>query len=142
MSWWVSLVDDSQPAWCSFGQADYVPEFEWDTVCSEPCYPTFQSEPFEDGGTYVMGGSTECELNITYNYSRHYYAHLDAENGLRAMHGQRAGDWVERLEQTVNALGTARDDDYWKPTEGNAGAAAARLLAWARTYPQGVWRVS
>ena len=26
-------------------------------------------EPFEDGGTYALGGTTDCELNVTYNYS-------------------------------------------------------------------------
>lgn len=101
-----------------------------------------RSEPFEDGGTYVVGGSDECELNITYNYSRYYYEHLNAENGIRSLHEQRAGDWIEKLQSAVTALGTARDDDYWKATAGNAGSALSRLLAWARTYPDARFRVS
>ena len=99
-------------------------------------------ERFEDGGTYVLGGSDDASFNITYNYSPHYYKHLDPDNGLRAMDGQRAGDWEERLQGAVEILGTERHSDYWEPSEGNAGAALARLLEWARQYPEGVWRIS
>lgn len=98
-------------------------------------------ERFTDGGTYALGGTVEPELNITYNYSPHYYKHLDNESGLRALDGQRAGDWISRLAHAVDVLGTDRHSDYWEPTEGNAGAALARLLEFAKQYPDGVWEV-
>lgn len=144
MSWWVYLVDTTKDAYCSYGipPDEFVPEYDGDVPCPTPCYPSHRTEPFEDGGTYVMGGSSECELNITYNYSRFYYETLDSEDGLRALNNQRAGDWIERLESAVAVLGTDRDDDYWKASAGNAGAALARLLAWARAYPEGIWSVS
>ena len=115
MSWWVSLSDDG-------GQ------------CSV--------ESFTEGGTYKVGGSSEAELNITYNYSKHYYQHLDKDNGLRALDGQRAGDWIERLESAVKELGTERADDYWAATEGNAGHALNILLSWAKQHPNAVFRVN
>ena len=36
-----------------------------------------------EGGTYMIGGSTEGHLNITYNYSWFYHHFLDEEKGLR-----------------------------------------------------------
>ena len=33
---------------------------------------TLEAERHEEGGTYVVGGTTECELNVTYNYSGLY----------------------------------------------------------------------
>ena len=134
MSWWVSLLDQSSPAECDYGLGD--------EACPAPCYPAFRCEPFEDGGTFILGGSGECCLNITYNYSRFYYRELDGENGLRAMDGEKAGEWIARLAGAVEKLGTRRDENYWAATEGNAGAALSLLLAWARAYPQGVWRVA
>ena len=129
MSFWVSLLDTTKDPWC-------------DESCPEPCYPAHTSEPFEDGGTYAIGGSDVCELNITYNYSPLYYRELDKDNGLRALDKQVASATVTHLEAAVKALGTERDDDYWKATAGNAGAALARLLAWAKAYPEGIWRVA
>ena len=116
MSFWVSL-EDAQGETCT-------------------------SEPFEDGGTFVVGGSDECSLNVTYNYSRFYYGALDESEGLRAMNGGVARDWHGRLEQAVSDLGTERDNDYWAATAGNAGATLARLLAWARAFPDATFRVN
>ena len=89
-----------------------------------------------------MGGSNEADLNITYNYSRFYYQHLDKTNGLRALDGQMAKDWVDRLEAAVKVLGTAHSNDYWEATEGNAGHALSILLRWAKEHPEGIWRVN
>jgi len=81
-------------------------------------------ERFEDGGTYPLGGEDQPRLNITYNYSPHYYAYLDADHGLRAMNGQHAGDWIQRLHTAVEALGTDRVG-----TTGNLPL-ATRVLPW------------
>src|SRR3990167_6533481 len=102
---------------------------------------TLEVTEFVDGGTYEMDGSSEARLNITYNYSEFYYQHLDAQHGLHWLSGKTGQETVDRLRLAVNALGTERDDDYWKSTPGNAGAALARLLQWAELYPDGIWEL-
>ena len=102
---------------------------------------------FEDGGTYVLGGTTYPELNITYNYGGLFREAMcdpepDESNVLkRLLHGKKAAETTEMLEITVERLGTWRDDDYWAATPGNAGTALARLLSWAKQYPNGIWKV-
>lgn len=100
-----------------------------------------RTELFTDGGTYAMGGSSECSLNITYNYGPHFQTTL-GDGGLRLLDKQRAGDWITKLEAAIATLGTQRASNYWAPTPGNAGAALTRLLAWARTYPDATFEVS
>jgi len=39
------------------------------------------------------------------------------------------------LQKAISLLGTERDPDYWKATEGNAGYALSILLGWARLHP-------
>ncbi len=120
MSYWVSLMDED-------GKTVFV---------------TTHSE----GGTYVMGGTPEGALNITYNYSPHYYKHLNSEEGLRWLDGKTASETIPALTKAVGALGTNRDSDYWAATEGNAGYALSILLRWALEWsiesPLVTWRVS
>ena len=94
---------------------------------------------FEEGGTYVMGGSEIAELNITYNYSRFFYEQLDAKEGIRWLYGKKAKDCIKRLEKAVKELGTKQYTDYWAPTHGNAGYALAILLRWAKQHPDAVF---
>jgi len=93
----------------------------------------------EEGGTYVLGGTADAELNITYNYSGFYYQYLDEEKGLRWLYGKTGAETVERLEKAVGILGTCRDDNYWNQTLGNAGYALSILLEWARQHPEAIW---
>jgi len=123
----------------------------------------------QEGGTQVMGGTHECDLNITGNYSRLYHLALDKEDGLSWLYGKRAKDTIERLEKAVELLSTDqyvrtvdncnkcgfrtgvgkgladpysdenRRGDYWAPTPGNAGYALNILLGWAREFPEGEW---
>lgn len=112
----------------------------WDVyLCDSDSKEPLGCEPFEDGGTYVLGGSPECWLNVTYNYGAHIREALGFPFG--ELHGKTASEVTDALEKAVAMLGTERDADYWKPTPGNAGAALARLLAWARAYPEGVFDV-
>jgi hypothetical protein len=97
-------------------------------------------EHFTDGGTYPIGGTDRAELNVTYNYGEHIWKYLDG--GLRAIHGKRAGDFIETLERAVAELGTERDHDYWAATPGNAGHALNIMLAWSKQYPDAIWSVS
>lgn len=90
------------------------------------------------GGTYCLGGTTDAHLNVTYNYSKHYYR-IIGEKGIRTIYGMTGAESVPILEQAISQLSDETDDDYWKPTEGNAKQALMQLLALAKTRPDGVW---
>ncbi len=93
----------------------------------------------EEGGTRVVGGSYQAELNVTYNYSELYHRH---DFSLKHLHGRTGGSTISVLTRVVNALGTIKQsDDYWEPTRGNAGHTLNVLLSWARQYPDAVWEV-
>lgn len=92
-----------------------------------------------EGGTYVLGGIPEAELNVTYNYSRPF---AKVNFNIRDLDGKQAGETIEKLQEVVDTLGTDASADYWEPTDGNAGFAANILLGWAREAPCAVWRVS
>ena len=49
---------------------------------------------------------------------------------------------IPLLKAAVEQLGTDVDDDYWRPTEGNARRALCGLLAFAQMRPDGVWKGS
>jgi len=93
----------------------------------------------EEGGTYVIGGKVEADLNVTYNYAQRY-----AEVGfsIRSLDGRSGADTAADLRFVVDAFGTERVRDYWEPTHGNAGYAASILLAWAELHPDATWRVT
>lgn len=96
------------------------------------------SEPhFMRGGTYALGGTTAAHLNITYNYWP-FFESL-GEKGIREIYGMTAADSIPRLNNTIRKLGDDVDDDYWKPTEGNAKQALLQLVALAKMRPDGVW---
>lgn len=98
-----------------------------------------QVERFEDGGTYVLGGTVNAELNVTYNYSAVFKRYSFS---LRELSGKRAQDTINTLELLTKILPNEPDPDYWKATRGNAGAVIHRLLRWAHQHPDAIWRVS
>ena len=107
MSWWISLCENEKPC---------------------------VVEAFEEGGTQALGGSTDADLNVTYNYGKHFRF-----PNLAGMTGEQS---IPLLSDAVERLGVERDADYWAPTEGNVGYACAILLSWARQYPAATWCVS
>lgn len=90
------------------------------------------------GGTFALGGTREASLNVTYNYSKHYYR-VFGEKGIRTIYGLTGAESVKVLQDAIIKLGDDTDDDYWKPTEGNAKAALYHLLALAIVRPDGIW---
>lgn len=112
----------------------------WDVSLIKNGKPT-KVERFTEGGTYPIGGTTDAELNITYNYSELCYRYLDKEQGLKWLHERLAKNCIEKLENAVKELGIKQDKDYWKPTEGNAGHALNILLGWARKHPEAKFKV-
>jgi hypothetical protein len=90
------------------------------------------------GGTYAVGGTTEASLNITYNYSDHFYR-LFGDKGIRSIYGKTGAESIPILETAAGKLGDDVSDDYWESTEGNAKRAIMQLLSLARLRPDGVW---
>lgn len=96
------------------------------------------------GGTYVVGGSTTAELNVTYNYSGHYRRVFEsvpaneeskqfADNegmvhGIRTLYGMTALRSIPIINNAIRQLRADTHPDYWKATEGNAQAALINLL--------------
>lgn len=90
------------------------------------------------GGTYALGGTPEAWLNITYNYSDHFYRVL-GEEGIRGIYGMTGKDSIPILVDAIHRLKDDASDDYWEPTEGNARQALINLHALAVMFPNGVW---
>ena len=95
-----------------------------------------------EGGTYCLGGSNKLHLNVTYNYAGFYYSAFKAlglQAGIRSIYGKSGAESIPILNQVAASLGDDVDDDYWKPTEGNAKAALLQLIAMATMRPDDVW---
>lgn len=111
------------------------------SLCCPCCLETLKADDNHEitGGTYALGGTNELWLNVTYNYSQHYYRTM-GEKGIRTIYGMTGKDSIPILEKAIADLGDEIDDDYWKPTEGNAKKALVGLLTFAKLKPEGVWR--
>ena len=92
------------------------------------------------GANYVLGGTTECSMNITYNYSP-LYRKAFPDNGINIINGKTGEESVPLIAKMIGSLGDDRDDDYWKATEGNAKQPLFALLVFAAQHPEGVWEV-
>ena len=95
------------------------------------------------GGTYAVGGTSTATLNITYNYSKHYYPlfqEIGYDKGIRSIYGLTGAESIPVLQLAITKLKDDANQDYWKPTEGNAKKALTQLLAFAKMRPDGVWR--
>lgn len=90
------------------------------------------------GGTYVMGGTREAHLNVTYNYAEHYKRVL-GEGGIRTIYGMTGAESIPVLEAAASRLADDATGNYWDDTEGNAKRALLQLVALAKLRPDGVW---
>ncbi len=109
------------------------------------------------GGTYAMGGTPECRLNITYNYAEHFWrvfeelpaprplapAWMHEEGGpvggIRTLYGLSGAESLPILNLAIARLKDDVSDDYWEATEGNAKRALMQLRALATLRPDGIW---
>ena len=96
------------------------------------------SPHFMRGGTYSLGGESTARLNITYNYSEHFYRVL-GEKGIRTLYGRTGAESIPILRDAIDKLGDDVSDNYWDGTEGNAKSALLQCLALAQMRPDGVW---
>ena len=99
----------------------------------------FANNHYLTGGTYAIGGTNEAWLNITYNYSPHFYRLIDEEKGIRAIYGMTGAQSIKILNEAVSKLGDDTCSNYWEPTEGNAKTALLKLIALAEMRPDGIW---
>lgn len=114
-------------------------------IPDEDDYQIVQVENHEEGAVTALGGDTNATTNITYNYSWFFYQFIDEDDGIRVLDGERAGDWIETLEEVVEILGTKeweRGEGYWAPTPGNAGRSLKPLLEWAKQHPDAEFKVT
>ena len=85
------------------------------------------------GGTFMLGGTTELWLNITYNYSKIYRRDsVFGKDGIEIIFG--------KLEKAIKALGDDVSKNYWEATEGNAKRPLVQLLTMAKMRPDGIWQ--
>lgn len=99
----------------------------------------FETPHHMTGGTYQQGGTTQAWLNVTYNYTKFYDSAMSEEKGIRVIYGMSGAESIPILKAAISKLGNDIDDDYWKPTEGNAKRALIQLLAFAQMRPDGIW---
>jgi len=88
-----------------------------------------------DGGTYVVGGTAEMALNVTYNYGK-----LLAEvlpGGLRGLYGKEVKEALPLLKVGVEKLVGEPSENYWEACPGNARKVLERLVQWAQEAPAG-----
>ena len=91
------------------------------------------------GGIFVLGGTDEASISITYNYSPYFHRHIDKEEGIRCLYGQKVKDTTALLTSAINQMEESNDEDYWAATEGNARKALENLLLLAELFPDGYW---
>jgi len=89
------------------------------------------------GGTYQIGGMQMAQLNVTYNYARHF--RVFGDEGIREIYGKTGAESIPMLQNAIAVLGDDVHNNYWEPTEGNAKRALVQLLALAQMRPDGVW---
>ena len=88
------------------------------------------------GGTYAIGGRTELQMNVTFNYSAVYSDYLNAS--LRDLDGMTVKRTIPTLCTWIAKLagaGGEPSDDYWEPSVGNARVALANLLSLCHLAP-------
>ena len=96
------------------------------------------------GGTYIVGGTNELWLNITYNYSK-FYREVYPKKGIRILYNKTAVESISILEKMINEIKKNHptmefSNNYWDALPGNAVRPLYQLLAMARLRPDGVWK--
>lgn len=91
------------------------------------------------GGTYVVGGTREARLNITYNYCKTFVRVLGFN--IRELTGKSGAETIPLLKEAIGKLKDDVSQDYWEETDGNVKKALCQLLAISQMRPDGVWRI-
>jgi len=99
---------------------------------------TFPIDPLFEGGILTVGGQTDTQLNVTYNYSWYYYMFLDEKEGIRWLYKKKGKDCIERLTKAIKPFIKHEPyTDYWADTPGNCIKPLKIFLEWCQEYPEG-----
>lgn len=116
--------------------------------CFDLCDPVTKeclatdAKHFMFGTEVCVGGTNAMTLGVTYNYSSIINKVFESEEGYAYfLNGKSGAETIPYLKNAIEKLKDDVDDDYWKPTEGNAKRALSQLLAFAQMRPDGIWRV-
>lgn len=92
------------------------------------------------GGTYVIGGTTCAEFNITWNYSK-FFREQFGENGIRELYGKTVEETLPLLSKAIATMKCLPSENYWEPIEGNARSSLIALFNLATMVPSdSVWQ--
>ena len=92
------------------------------------------------GGTYILGGTDETWLNVTYNYAEHFRRVFGNNGGIRCIYGKSGAESIPMLKSAISQLGDdVNENDYWEATEGNVKKSLCNLLEMAKLRPDGIW---
>ena len=83
------------------------------------------------GGTYALGGTRECWLNVTYNYS-HIFRRIMGPDGIRMIYGKTGAESAPLLRAAAEVLADDACENYWVATEGNVKKALLDLATLGR----------
>ena len=92
------------------------------------------------GGTYIIGGTAEAWLNITYNYSSFYEEFLGGK-GINDLDGKSVRETIPKMMEAACKMQGKTDADYWAKTEGNARKALLDLITLGLKALDGYWHV-
>lgn len=107
-----------------------------DTTTGEPC--DLGLDFVDHVGTYVIGGTSDASINITYNYTKTLNRAIDGS--IRSLYGKTGKDSIPILENAISQLGDEMADSYWTECDGNVKRALKKMVAFAKICPDGVWR--
>lgn len=112
-------------------------------------------ERHAEGGTYALGGTTACDLNVTYNYSTllakydvHPTRDLDGKTARETMDAllvaryRLVADAIEADNHGVVEGAQLGCDNYWHDCAANAARTVSTLYGWSREHPEGTWSVT
>lgn len=92
-------------------------------------------EAFEEGGVYEKFGTSECFLNVTWNYSDMFdFYWLDGKSGKEAL---------PVLKEFSDKWKSCKpyERDYWAPTPGNVKKAVDRLISFVKLEEEAKFQV-
>ncbi len=93
------------------------------------------------GGMFAVGGTDDPWLHVTFNYAEAFCKFLGGD-GINDFHDRPVRETLPKLIEAVSNMHGEPDDDYWKPTEGNARAALMNMIQLACLSPEtlnGYW---
>jgi hypothetical protein len=93
------------------------------------------------GSNFILGGTTEAFVNITYNYAKYYKETIDKDTGLYSLHNKTGKEALPIIQKAINELGIDYNENYWAATRGNAGYALLAIEFFCRMRPDGIIKV-